>query len=321
MLDQFTYTYDGRNNCIKEVLGNVVKEYQYNNSDMVKEYTISINNIQKQKVSNTYDRYGNVTHVYENDTLKVAYEYDKWGQVIKTTSGNGNIEERTYNAEGLVTAVRNKRGTDIISQYAYTYYYDGKEQMKTDGSGTSVYLYNKAGELEKEVKYERKTDNTSMDKSAELNEGVPEYVNIENSEQIRYFRYTPVNTASYTLESYNNSGDPKVMLYDIEGNLISQNDDGGAGNNFKLTSMLNGGTAYIIGVREYSGKGCYNFKIKQGEQTNTSKSSAKTIQEEIPEYVNIDSRNQARYYTFTAKKSGTYRITASDNNGAPWLYL
>lgn len=316
-----TYTYDGRNNCIKEVLGNVVKEYQYNNSDMVKEYTISINNIQKQKVSNTYDRYGNVTHVYENDTLKVAYEYDKWGQVIKTTSGNGNIEERTYNAEGLVTAVRNKRGTDIISQYAYTYYYDGKEQMKTDGSGTSVYLYNKAGELEKEVKYERKTDNTSMDKSAELNEGVPEYVNIENSEQIRYFRYTPVNTASYTLESYNNSGDPKVMLYDIEGNLISQNDDGGAGNNFKLTSMLNGGTAYIIGVREYSGKGCYNFKIKQGEQTNTSKSSAKTIQEEIPEYVNIDSRNQARYYTFTAKKSGTYRITASDNNGAPWLYL
>lgn len=85
--------------------------------------------------------------------------------------------------------------------------------------------------------------------------------------------------------------------------------------------MLNGGTAYIIGVREYSGKGCYNFKIKQGEQTNTSKSSAKTIQEEIPEYVNIDSRNQARYYTFTAKKSGTYRITASDNNGAPWLYL
>ena len=316
-----TYTYDGRNNCTKEETGNIVKEYQYNNSDLVKEYTISINNVQKQKVSNTYDRYGNVTHVYENDTLKASYDYDKWGQVIKTTCGNGNIEEKTYNAAGLVTVVRNKRGTDVVSQYAYTYYYDGKEQMKTDESGTSIYLYNKAGELEKEVKYERNTDNTSMDKSVELNEGIPEYVNVENSEQIRYFCYTPVNTASYTLESYNNSGDPKVMLYDIEGNLISQNDDGGVGNNFRLTSTLNGGTAYIIGVREYSGKGCYNFKIKQGEQTNTSKSNAKTIQEEIPEYVNIDSRNQARYYTFTAKKSGTYRITASDNNGAPWLYL
>ena len=316
-----TYTYDGRNNCIKEETGNIVKEYEYNNSDLVKEYTISINNVQKQKVSNTYDGCGNVTHVYENDTLKASYDYDKWGQVVKMTCGNGNIEERTYNAAGLVTVVRNKRVTDVVSQYAYTYYYDEKEQMKTDSSGTTVYLYDEAGELKKEVKYDRKTDNTAMDNAAELDEGIPQFVNIANSEQVRYFRYTPVNNGEYTIESYNNSGDPKVMLYDKEGNLISQNDNGGEGNNFRLTSTLNGGRAYIIGVKEYSGKGCFNFKVRQGEQTNTSKSSTKVISEEIPENIKLDSRYQTRYYAFTAKTSGTYRIISSSNNGAPRLYL
>ncbi len=316
-----TYTYDGRNNCIKEETGNIVKEYEYNNSDLVKEYTISLDGIQKQKVTNTYDRCGNVTHVYENDVLKAIYEYDKWGQVIKTTCGNGNIEERTYNAAELVTSVINRRDTKVLSQYAYTYCYDGKERTKTDSSGTTVYLYDRDGELEKEVKYDRKTDNTTMEKVAVIVPDIPEYVSTEKGGEVRYYTYIPVVTCSYTIQIYNNSNEVKMSLYENETLVFEKNAGIQEGEGLSISYTLIQGKKYVITLKDQIGRGNFNFVMKQSKRTNTSISSAKVITEDIPECVEIEQRGQTRYYAFTAKTSGTYRITSSSNNGAPWLYL
>ncbi len=316
-----SYTYDGRNNCIEEVSGNVIKEYQYNNSDMVKEYTISIDGIQKQKVSNTYDKCGNKTHVYENDALKAVYEYDRWGQVIKTTSGNGNIEERTYNAAGLVTSVVNKRNTNVLSQYAYSYYYDEKEQTKTDSSGTTVYLYDGAGELEKEIKFDRKTDNTTKEKAATIAADIPEYVNIEKNGEVRYYTYTPVVTYSDTIQIYNNSGCPKMSLYEDETLVYEKSGNIQDGYSLSLSYTFIQGKKYVIAVKDQTGKGCFNFVIKQSKRTNTSRSSAKIIEEDVPEYVDIEQRGQTRYYGMTAKVSGMYTIEGSGNNVGPIVTL
>lgn len=316
-----TYTYDGRNNCIKEESGNIVKEYQYNNSDMVKEYTISINDAQKQKVSNTYDRCGNVTDVYENDALKAEYEYDKWGQVIKTKCGNGNIEERTYNAAGLVTMVRNKRGTNVLSQYAYTYYYDDKERTKTDSSGTTVYLYDKSGELEKEVKYDRKTDNTAMDKAAGIQADIPEHVSIENNGEIRYYTYTPLTTNTYQISSYNNSGNPKVIIYDSQGALLESSGSKENDYNFSVSMELVQGKTYTIAVGENAGKGCFDFVLRQGESYNDNRAAARMIAEELPVEVKLNALYQMRYYTFTASAAGMYYLECSQYSGQPMVYL
>ena len=308
-----TYTYDGRNNCIKEESGNIVKEYQYNNSDLVKEYTISLDGIQKQKVTNTYDRCGNVTHVYENDALKAVYEYDKWGQVIKTTCGNGNIEERTYNAAGLVTSVINKRDTNVLSQYAYTYCYDDKERTKTDSSGTTVYLYDKDGELEKEVKYDRRTDNTAKDKAASILADIPEHVSIEKSGEMRYYTYIPVATCSYTIQIYNNSNELQMYLYEDETQVYEKNVDIQDGGSLSISYTLLQGKKYVIALKGRTGKGDLNFVLKQSKRTNTSAASAKVIAEDVPEYVEIEQTGQTRYYGMTAKVSGMYTIEGSGN--------
>lgn len=316
-----SYTYDGRNNCIKEVSGNVVKEYQYNNSDMVMEYKISIDGIQKQKVTNTYDRCGNVTHVYENDALKAVYEYDKWGQVIKTTSGNGNIEERTYNAAGLVTSVVNRRGTDVLSQYAYTYYYDEKERTKTDSSGTIVYLYDKAGELEKEVKIDRNRDNITKEKAAVIVPDVPEHVSIEKSGETRYYTYTPVVTFSYTIQIYNNSNELKMSIYEDETLVYEENADIQDGGSLSLSYTFIQGKKYVISLKKQTGKGSFNFVIKQSGRTNTSHNNAKIIVEDVPECVVIEQRGQTRYYGMTAKVSGMYTIEGHANGVKPIVTL
>ncbi len=308
-----TYTYDGRNNCIKEETGNIVKEYEYNNSDLVKEYTISLDGTQKQKVTNTYDRCGNVTHVYENDVLKAVYEYDKWGQVIKTTCGNGNIEERTYNAAGLVTSVINKRDTNVLSQYAYTYYYDDKERTKTDSSGTTVYLYDKDGELEKEIKYDRKTDNTTKDKAASILADIPEHVSIEKSGEIRYYTYIPVATCSYTIQIYNNSNELQMYLYEDETQVYEKNVDIQDGGSLSISYTLIQGKNYVIALKDRTGKGDLNFVLKQSKRTNTSAASAKVIAEDIPECVEIEQSGQTRYYGMTAAVSGMYTIKGNGN--------
>ena len=315
-----TYLYDGRNNCIREEEGNIVKTYLYNNSDMVTEYTIYVGNVQKQKVSNVYDVSGNKTQVYENGNLKALYEYNKWGQLLKITNSNGTTEINTYNLAGLVTSVMNKKSNKVLSSYAYKYYYDGSEKMKTDISGTTLYCYDGEG-LKKEIKRERPADNTVKDKPADIDVNIPQYIAIEKAGENRYYRYTPIHSATYTLESYHCSGDPKVTVYDTEGNTITQNDDGGQGYNFSTSVTLYAGIDYIIAVQENSGKGCCQFILKQDVTDNTEIMYAKVISEDIPEYVDLNARYQMRYYEITASVSGTYIIQASDNNGEPWLSL
>lgn len=316
-----TYTYDGRNNCVKEECRDIVKTYQYNNSNMLTEHTISIAGAQKQKISNTYDVAGNKTHVYENDILKASYKYNKWGQLTKTTNANGTMELKSYNLAGLVTSVINKKANKVLSGYGYTYYYDGKERTETDISGTTIYLYDGSEALKKEIKLNTPTDNTTKEKAADIDVNLSQYINIETSGQVRYYKYTPINTTQYTLKSFHNSGDPQVMLYNSEGSLISQGDDEGGNYNFKLAATLNAGITYVIAVKENSGVGSFEFMLEQSQSENTAMMYAKTIMEDIPEYVNLNQRYQIRYYGITAKETGTYKITTSNKSGDPWLYL
>ena len=56
------------------------------------------------------------------DGLVTLYEYDAIGNLTKTTRSNGTVEERTYNASGLLTRIEDKTSSgEIINEYIYTY--------------------------------------------------------------------------------------------------------------------------------------------------------------------------------------------------------
>ena len=177
-----------------------------------------------------------------------------------------------------------------------------RESLTAPVSYTHLDVYKRQdGEgLKKEIKRERPADNTVKDKPADIDVNIPQYIAIEKAGENRYYRYTPIHSATYTLESYHCSGDPKVTVYDTEGNTITQNDDGGQGYNFSTSVTLYAGIDYIIAVQENSGKGCCQFILKQDVTDNTEIMYAKVISEDIPEYVDLNARYQMRYYEITA---------------------
>jgi len=146
------YEYDGTGNVIKETSGDVVKtfsEAKTADEGRSTESIITDKGVQKQKVKKLYNSKGQLTAVYDNETLRASYTYDILDQLIKTTYGNGTSEESKYNPAGLVMSVINKKGTDIISQNDYTYHYNGNQRTKTDSSGVTTYTYDGRGQLVK----------------------------------------------------------------------------------------------------------------------------------------------------------------------------
>ncbi len=66
-----------------------------------------------------------------------------------------------------------------------------------------------------------------------------------------YFRFVPPKTATYAFESTTET-DTMGYLYDSNGNELAFNDDGGVGNNFRITHELTEGTTYYFGAKFYS---------------------------------------------------------------------
>jgi len=77
-------------------------------------------------------------------------------------------------------------------------------------------------------------------------------VNIEIAGTTEYICITPQYSATYFLYS---EGDYDTVgyLYDLDGNQLESNDDGGDGQNFKMEYPLEKNTNYYLGVRLYNG--------------------------------------------------------------------
>ena len=76
--------------------------------------------------------------------------------------------------------------------------------------------------------------------------------NISTDGKKTYWAFTPETSGTYTIESDNSSGDPVGYLYDENGELIDEDDDGGSGTrDFYITQPLIKGETYYIAVEEY----------------------------------------------------------------------
>ena len=177
-----TRTYNLNGNIKSEQSGNATKQYTYNSKGLLANDKTTVGskefNIQKQ-----YDSRGNylnvkyligssvvqdinytwdnrnrmrVVRLKDNSTSTYSeverYFYDANNNLTTKITDNGITATYVYDKANRVKSLSNKKGTDVVSSYAYTYFNNGFISSETDNTGASShYTYNTAGNLVGEV--------------------------------------------------------------------------------------------------------------------------------------------------------------------------
>ena len=103
-------------------------------------------------------------------------------------------------------------------------------------------------------------DGTSFEKAFIAESGKTYDVSITTGGQIVYFVFTPTTSGSFTIQSIG-SGDTYGTLYSASQSSLTTNDDGGDGNNFKITYTMTSGTTYYVAVKFYGSSTTGTFKV------------------------------------------------------------
>ena len=93
-----------------------------------------------------------------------------------------------------------------------------------------------------------------------------------------YYSITPGADGDYIFESAG-SQDTYITLYDASWNTLKYDDDGGEGNNFRLSAELKAGTTYYVGVKLWSGYASADvpFTVSRGTSAHNHSYTASSI--------------------------------------------
>ncbi|QJD85852.1 RHS repeat protein [Cohnella herbarum] len=162
--DRISYTYDEKGNRASMTDASGTSSYSFDSNDKL----LQVVKDDKVQLIYTYDAIGNISTVTDHTGFATTYTYDKSSRMStvvfdgKTVTyaydPNGNrtsisyeggvTESYTYDKNNqLLTLINQAPGGNVISQYSYTYDNVGKQSSKTDGLGTSNYLYDAAGRI------------------------------------------------------------------------------------------------------------------------------------------------------------------------------
>ena len=103
-------------------------------------------------------------------------------------------------------------------------------------------------------------DGTSFELAYIAESGQTYDVTITTGGQIVYFAFTPTTSGSFIIQS-TGSGDTYGTLYSSTKSSLTTNDDGGDGNNFKITYTMTAGTTYYVAVKFYNSSTTGTFKV------------------------------------------------------------
>ena len=181
-----------------------------------------------------------------------------------------NMENKTYtfvtNCEQTIGPITGNRYTVSLPKltregYVFCGWYDneafeGRAYFDTYGSSDKSTLYAKW--LPKEEP--PMPDGTSLKMAYIAQSGQTYDVNITTSGQIVYFAFTPTADGTFTIQSIGGC-DTYGNLYSSTQSLLATNDDGGTGNNFKLTYNMKAGTTYYVAIRLLYTSATGTFKV------------------------------------------------------------
>ena len=260
------YQYDNRNNLTQVSYDDKIIAYSYdkmnNRTSMDDEsgeyaYTydngnrlVSVTKDDAAYLNYTYDKLNNVTSInhltYTYDACgrmtsanDVAYTYDKNGNLATTTYPTGSTTY-TYDANNRVTNVANSCNDDVLS-YAYTYYDNGMEKSKDDGTKLIEYAYDGAGRLKTVTETDKATETVTRTATytydnAGNRESLVEVctgTDTVNGESIAFeqkrtgYLYNEANVITLEREIYQDAAGNELAskntryVYDNAGNLIS----------------------------------------------------------------------------------------------------
>jgi serine/threonine protein kinase len=125
------------------------------------------------------------------------------------------------------------------------------------------------------------------------------------------FAFTPSRSGIWTFRtSENGNSDPYLWIYDPNGNLLSQNDDGGPGRNAVINQQLTAGRQYTIKAG-FSGTGSGSYTLRMSSLTGSIPSEGGSVQV-----------SESTDYTFTPNRTGLWTFRTSENgNSDPYLWI
>ena len=130
------------------------------------------------------------------------------------------------------------------------------------------------------------------------------YLSLENGSCGELFVFKSRNiTASFTFSSSGNS-DTYATLYDVDFNVLKQDDDSGTGSNFSLSDVIMKDTDYYLFVRGYDPTNSIQCNI-------SFKRMITDMTEGVVYTAYVEKRGQRNYFRFTPSENGIYSFTSS----------
>ena len=199
---------------------------------------ISVENVNGDVVSYTYDEYGNRTSMTYPDGRVVSYTYDRMNRMTGVTGLDGEVTTYTYDAAGrrtetsgstLTTSYRYDSVGNLVeqvthgeSEIAFSYAYDrngyltGEIRRENGTTVASSYAYDAAGQLTEFLQTTGYGERYAYDKAGNMTEKV--LTGTDGAETTLAMKYNKGNQ----LVSMANGRDKIAYTYDKNGSMVEK---------------------------------------------------------------------------------------------------
>ena len=129
-----------------------------------------------------------------------------------------------------------------------------------------------------------------------------------------YYYFTPNEDGYYSFYSYDNDHDTYGYILNSDMEIITSDDDGGDGNNFKVKYQLEAGVTYVLKARFFNTENSGSFKVCVEQTKYVTALEIVSLPEKteyVEGFVNADNIN---YYGLKLK------VTWSDGSTTDWKY-
>lgn len=223
-----------------------------------------------------YDKNGNVTKTSDNGGKVTTHEYDDFSQEVSSTDPYGRVSSKTYDKYGRV--VKEVSNTNEATDYEYDKYgnvvkttnhlgsvtdstynlLNRKVSDSTDGKKTLTYSYDAKGQLVST--HDSFTDKTDTVKYDALGQAV------EKTDKLGNVTKTDYDAKGQVIKETDAAGNATLKEYDIYGNVIKETD--ALGNSSQTHYNAFGLVEKEVDKRGFAVSYVYNDKFQLTEMTD-----------------------------------------------------